>query len=116
MQASLRTPVACKGAELFNDEPADLGRCAFHVEEVDAVISNQRIRHGNDLAPVGGIGKHLLVAGHRGVETDLAGLRPRSAKRLPAKNGSVFKCQYCIHHAHDRRSRAVLNGKWSRKL
>jgi hypothetical protein len=47
---------------------------------------------------IGGIGEHLLIAGHRGVETNLAGLRLSSAKRDPAKDGSILESKYCIHH------------------
>src|SRR5581483_2035008 len=44
-----------------------------------------------DLAAVGGIGQHLLVAGHRGVENHLAKRIRGGAKRLAGKTASVFE-------------------------
>ena len=49
-----------------------------HVHRLDvfvvgADIADMREGEGDDLAGVGGIGEDLLVAGHRGVEADLAG-------------------------------------------
>ena len=38
----------------------------------DPVVADQRVGEGDDLAGVGGVGDRLLVAGHRGVEDDLA--------------------------------------------
>ena len=97
MKTSLRAPVTRKRAQLFNDEAAHLRGFTFDVEEVGAVISDKGIGHGHNLASVGGIGEHLLVAGHGCIEADFARLGPRRTKRFAAKNGSVFKCQDCIH-------------------
>ena len=97
MQIPLRAPVTDKRAQLLNDEAAHLWCFTFDVEEIGAVISDEGIGHRNNLAAVGGIGKHLLVASHGCIEADLARLRPRRTKRLAAKNGSIFKCQHCIH-------------------
>jgi hypothetical protein len=97
MKISLRAPVARQRAQLFNDEAAHLWHFTFNVEQVGAVISDEGISHRHNLAAVGGIGKHLLVAGHGCVEADFARLRSRRTKRLATKYGSVFKCQDCIH-------------------
>ena len=59
---------------------------------VDADIADVREGEGDDLPGVGGIGEDLLVAGHGGVEADLAdrvrrprrGRSPRSPSRPPA--------------------------------
>ena len=45
----------------------------------DPVVADQRVGEDDDLAGVGGVGDRLLVAGHRGVEDDLAGDRARRA-------------------------------------
>jgi hypothetical protein len=97
MKISLGAPVTRERAQLFNDEPPHLGRFTLDVEEVGSVISDEWIGHGHDLASVGGIGKHLLIAGHCRVEAYFACLRSRRTKRLAPKNRSVFKCQDCIH-------------------
>ena len=39
---------------------------------IDAVVADERVGHRDDLPLVGRIGEDLLVAGHRGVEDDLA--------------------------------------------
>ncbi len=70
-EADLAAPVARRLAEFFDDEAADVGLVGFGIELVDPVVADQRVGHGDDLAAVGGIGEHLLVAGHRGVEADL---------------------------------------------
>ena len=47
----------------------------LHVGAVDPVVADVRHRHGDDLPGVARVGKHFLVAGHRGVEAQLpAGL------------------------------------------
>ena len=97
MKISLRAPVARERAQLFDDEPPHLRGFTLDVEQVGSVISDEWISHRHDLASVGGIGKHLLVAGHCRVEADFARLRSRRTKRFAPKNRSVFKCQDCIH-------------------
>ena len=44
----------------------------LEVDRVDAHVADLRRRHGDDLPAVRRIGQHLLVAGDRGVEHDLA--------------------------------------------
>ena len=112
MKISLRAPVTRQRAQLFNDEAAHLRHFTFDVEQVGPVISDEGISHRHDLASVGGIGKHLLVAGHGRVEADFARLRSRRTKRLATKNRFRLQVPGLHPHAHDRRSRAVLKWKW----
>ncbi len=64
--------VAGHAAALADDEAGQLRAGALEIVEVDAVVADLRIGHRDDLAAVAGIGEDLLVAGHRGVEADLA--------------------------------------------
>jgi hypothetical protein len=57
----------------------------------DSVVPDQRIREGDDLTAVGGIGDRLLIAGHGGVEDHLTGGVHVRPDRLPVKAGPVFK-------------------------
>ena len=66
-------------------------RAALLVGRVGAVISDQRISHGHDLAAIGRIGQHFLVTGHRGVEADFADPRAGGAKRFALENPAVFE-------------------------
>ena len=74
VQISARTPTAWHGAQFLDDEPANLRNIALHVQGIGAVVTDQRIGHGHDLAPVGRIREHLLITGHRRIEADFARL------------------------------------------
>ena len=59
--------------DLLADEAAHRSQpAALVVFLVRAGVADMREGEGDDLAVVGGIGHHLLIAGHRGVEADLA--------------------------------------------
>ena len=81
-------------------KPSTCGRRRFAVLGVDAVVADERIGHGDDLALVGRIGQHFLVAGHAGVEDDLAeGLAGR-AEAAAGVDRAVFESQFrhvCRH-------------------
>ena len=55
---------------------------------VDAVVADERVGHRDDLALVGRVGEDLLVAGHAGVEDDLA-------ERLAGGAESRGRCRPC---------------------
>ena len=78
---------------LAHDHPARLSAIGLHRRLRDAVVADQRIGEGDDLARVRGVGDRLLIAGHRGVEDDLAGDQsppPRSSpsKRAPSSSST----------------------------
>ena len=58
---------------LAHDHPASVDAVGLHRLRGDAVVPDQRIGEGDDLARVGGVGDRLLVAGHGGVEDHLPG-------------------------------------------
>ena len=74
---------------------------AFLVELVDAVIADQRIGHRDDLTAIRRIGQHLLITGHRGVETNFADLRALRAKGFAFENATVFESENCAHLARE---------------
>jgi hypothetical protein len=69
----------------------------FHVLGIHAIIADQRIGHGHNLARIGGIGKDFLIAGHRGVEYYFSGSLTRSGKGSSLKNSAVFQSNECFH-------------------
>src|SRR5205085_2082249 len=72
VEAELGAEVARHPRRLADHEALDLRLLRLGVLRRDAVVADQRIRHGDDLAPVRRVGQHLLVAGHAGVEDRLA--------------------------------------------
>ena len=63
-QRSLGAPRARAPGGLPDREPRDLQAPALRILAVDPVVALVRRRHRHDLPGVGGIGEHLLVAGH----------------------------------------------------
>ncbi len=72
----LRAPVGRAGRHVAEDRPpgGGLGPRAelLDVLDVDADVADVGKGEGHDLGHVGGVGQDLLVAGHGGVEADLA--------------------------------------------
>jgi len=66
-------PIAWGAAEFADDEAADVGLEAFVVFRGDAVVADERVGHGDDLAAVRGVGEDLLVTGHGGIEAGFTG-------------------------------------------
>ena len=74
----------------------------------DAVVADQRVGEDDDLAGVGGVGDRLLVAGHRGVEDDLAGDRLAGGRRgTPSKRVAVLEQDVALAHAATPRREAA---------
>ena len=71
-----------------HDDAAGVDAVGLHRLGRDAVVADQRVGEDDDLARVGGVGDRLLVAGHRGVEDDLAGDRLGVARRARRRSGS----------------------------
>ncbi len=59
----------------------------------DAVVAEYGIGGHKYLTLIGRVGKTFGIAGHGGVENDLAGCRSIVAERLPFKSGAVRKNQ-----------------------
>ena len=64
-------------------KPGQMRLAALHVLVVDAVVADLGVGHRDDLAAVAGIGEDFLIAGHGGVETDLAVDFAAAPKALP---------------------------------
>ena len=67
----LAAPVGRVFAHLAHDEAGNPALAGLVVVKVDAVVADERVRHGNDLTVVGRVGQNLLIACHAGVEYDL---------------------------------------------
>lgn len=85
LEGALGAKIAVDAARLFDDEAGELGMWAFFVVEIDAIVANEWVGHGDDLTAVAGVGQNLLIAGHRRIEADFAdglsgGTKGRSSK------------------------------------
>src|SRR5207244_3577391 len=66
---------------------------ALPVLAVHAVVSQQRIGEGDDLAAVGRIGKHFLIAGHAGVEHHFAARLAERPEGFASEDAAILEGQ-----------------------
>ena len=69
----------------------------LHIFQVDPVVADQGIGHGDDFPGIGGVGENLLITGHAGIEDHLAGDLPGRAEGLAMKNPAVGKGENGFH-------------------
>ena len=86
-------PVGRLGDVQPKHQPAREGRGGLHVFPVGADIADMGKGEGDDLSGVGRIGQDLLVAGHRGVEADLADRLSRRADPEALEGRAVVQHQ-----------------------
>jgi hypothetical protein len=96
-QAAVGAPVAADAARLADDVARHVDALALEVLRVDAVVAHQGVGHGDDLAAVGGVGEDFLVAGHGGVEDDLAFSLSLAGEGSAREGPAIFECQKCPH-------------------
>src|ERR1700754_1477237 len=77
--------------QVTGDKTTDLDAARLYVAVLYAVITDMHTVHDQDLAIIAGVCKYFLVAGHPGIETDLAGSCTLFAKSLAMVNGTVFQ-------------------------
>src|SRR5205823_4072381 len=68
-----RPPAAGSPDQIAHDNAAAERPPALVVGLGHAVVADVRVREGDDLARIGRVGDHLLIAGEHGVEDDLSG-------------------------------------------
>src|SRR6185437_13100820 len=74
---------------VFTNQPCYLDVPRFNFIFIYSIVTDMRISRHHDLPEIGGIGKYLLVAGHAGIEADLAGGSSHFSGGLSIKNCSV---------------------------
>jgi hypothetical protein len=84
-------PVALTSARVAHDQSTDVWLSRFRILVVDPSIANVRVGHHHHLPSVGGIREDLLVAGHAGIEYDLADLLPNRAEGAASENRAIFE-------------------------
>ena len=92
-QPALGPPVGRVGVVLLDDEALHLHPPGFDILGINAVVADQGIGHGDDLALIRGVGEDLLIAGHGGVEHHLAGGFAFAGEGPPLKHQAVFQRQ-----------------------
>ena len=98
VQRQLAAPVGREFRDLAHDKAGYPALAGLVILEVNAVVADQRVGHGDDLAVVGGVGQDLLIAGHAGVENDLADALPFVADGVALKQGAVRQKQISSFH------------------
>ncbi len=109
-EAQIGAPVAHDGRQLAHHEPGDMGLPRLHVDAVDPVIPDVRVGHRHDLPLVGRVGEDFLVAGHRGVEADLAARGSAGAEGLAVEYRPVFEGKNGAHRSQKRPDSRVGRG------
>jgi hypothetical protein len=72
-------------------------RFPFVVFRGDAVVADERVGHGDDLAAVRGVGEDLLITGHGGIEAGFTGGGTGDAEGFTEKMDSVFEGENGFH-------------------
>src|SRR6266446_6215055 len=95
------------GDRCAQDEPAHGGCGRLHILAIRTDIADVGKGEGDDLTGIRGVCQDLLIAGHCGVEADLANCRPDSAKAAAPEYAAVGKdeCRVAVgwsqhRHAH----------------
>jgi len=91
--------VARRAARRADDETGHLEATTFHIRLVDTVVADLRRGHRENLAAVARVGENLLVAGHRGVETDLSGDGTDRTEGLADVDRAILECECRRRHA-----------------
>ena len=83
-----------------HDHGAGVDGARLHRVLADAVVADQRVGEGDDLAGVGGVGHGLLIAGHAGVEDDLSTHLGRVAAELTLEPSAVLEQDVSARRLH----------------
>ena len=89
VQGFLAAEIGRQEGQVFDDQASCVDAIGLHVFAVGAGVANVRVREGDDLSAVAGIGEDFLVAGQRGVEDDFACGVTRGADGNPGKDRAV---------------------------
>ena len=97
-QVGVGAPVGRRGGDVAEDRAAGgasrrRARHLLDVLDVGPDVADVREGEGDDLGHVGGVGQDLLVAGHGGVEADLAHRLADRADADPLQDGPVGQRQ-----------------------
>ncbi len=90
-QRILIPPVARVFAILLDDKPGGVDLPRLPILSVRSDITDQRIRHRNNLFAVRWIGNYLLIAAHTRIEYDLAAPNPQRSERAAPKHRAIFQ-------------------------
>ena len=69
----------------------------LHINRINAIVTNLRVSHRNNLPFIGRIGDDFLITGHRSIEYSFSTSGGLGTKSSAAKYCAVFECKYPIH-------------------
>src|SRR5690606_6635666 len=98
VETALGTPARGAARGLAHDVSRDPDPARLGVLVVDARVTDVRGGHDDDLAVVRGVREGLLVAGHAGVEDDLAEGLTEGAVGASGERPPVLEDEYCCAH------------------
>ena len=94
IQAAAGTEIGGLGDGGAQYQPAGGGDEALHVLIVGTSIADMGKGETNDLSGIGGIGEDFLIAGHGGVETELALGNPGRARAMAGEHAAIGQHQH----------------------
>ena len=97
VQRLLTAPVGRGLAGLADDITLGPDLIRLHVVLIHAVVADEGVGLGDDLAVVAGVGQRLLKAHHAGGKDDLAHGDALSAHRLAGKDHAICQKKICVH-------------------
>ena len=89
-----RPIIAGMPAQLPAEEAPQREFPAFDIFGIDAVVSDERVRHGDDLAAVRRVGEDFLIPRHAGVEYNFSEDFARGPEGFPGEDGSITECKF----------------------
>jgi hypothetical protein len=94
IEALHRPEIARIGDRIADDAAERMRIVGLQILVIGTDVADVREGESDDLRRIGGIGHHLLVAGHRGVEADLADRLAFGAETVTSNDGAVGQNQY----------------------
>src|SRR5690242_1495466 len=90
--------MARQACGLAHHQPYRLDTIGLLDGGIDAVVADERIGQYQQLTRIGGVGEHLLVASHGGVEHDLAVSTANPPERTAGKYGTISEHEKPFRH------------------
>ena len=96
LQRVLAAPVAVQRSELPCDHATGVRLISLLVIGIDSGVAQFRVGKGDQLTVVAGIGEHLLVAGHAGVEDHFSDHGTAMAETMAREHGPIRQNEMCL--------------------
>jgi len=92
-QRGLAAEIGCCQRQVLDDQAGGLHTVRFGILAAGAIVADVRVRQGDDLLAITGVGQDFLVAGHRGVEDNFANAGAGGANGISDMDRAVCERQ-----------------------